>query len=58
MGRTAVRTLPARLEQERLVVHEPNHGARVRMVTEAEALKITQALTAREAALHGTPMFP
>lgn len=40
------------------MVHEPNHGARVRMVTEAEALKITQALTAREAALHGTPMFP
>ncbi|MEV1331422.1 GntR family transcriptional regulator [Micromonospora costi] len=61
VGRTAVRTVLARLEQEGLVVHEPNRGARVRMVTEAEALEITQArgaleaLAAREAALHATP---
>jgi DNA-binding GntR family transcriptional regulator len=61
VGRTAVRTMLARLEQEGLVVHEPNRGARVRMVTEAEALEITQArgaleaLAAREAALHGMP---
>lgn len=61
VGRTAVRTVLARLEQEGLVVHEPNRGARVRMVTEAEALEITQArgaleaLAAREAALHARP---
>ncbi|MEU3454962.1 GntR family transcriptional regulator [Micromonospora sp. NPDC006766] len=61
VGRTAVRTVLARLEQEGLVVHEPNRGARVRMVTEAEALEITQAraaleaLAARHAALHATP---
>lgn len=61
VGRTAVRTVLARLEQEGLVVHEPNRGARVRMVTETEALEITQArgaleaLAAREAALHATP---
>lgn len=60
VGRAAVRTFLARLEQEGLVVREPNRGARVRMVTEAEALEITQvraaleALTAREAALHAT----
>lgn len=60
VGRAAVRTFLARLEQEGLVVREPNRGARVRMVTEAEALEITQAraalevLAAHEAAVHAT----
>jgi len=60
LGRAAVRTFLARLEQEGLVVREPNRGARVRMVSEAEALEITQAraaleaLTVREAAVHAT----
>lgn len=59
-GRATVRTFLSRLEQEGLVVREPNRGARVRMVSEAEALEITQArgaleaLTAREAAVHAT----
>lgn len=61
VGRAAVRTFLTRLEQEGLVVREPNRGARVRMVTEAEAVEITQArmvleaLAAREAAQHATP---
>lgn len=60
VGRAAVRTFLARLEQEGLVVREPNRGARVRMVTEAEALEITQAraalevLAAHEATVHAT----
>ncbi|GLZ00227.1 GntR family transcriptional regulator [Actinoplanes sp. NBRC 103695] len=60
VGRAAVRTFLTRLEQEGLVVREPNRGARVRLVTEAEAVEITQtrmvleALAAREAAGHAT----
>jgi len=60
LGRSAVRTFLARLEQEGLVVREPNRGARVRMVGEAEALEILQAraaleaLTVRAAAVHAT----
>jgi DNA-binding GntR family transcriptional regulator len=60
VGRATVRTFLARLEQEGLVVREPNRGARVRMVSEVEALEITQAraalevLTVREAAIHAT----
>ena len=59
VGRATVRTFLSRLEQEGLVVREPNRGARVRMVSEAEALEITQAraleaLAAREAAVHAT----
>ena len=59
VGRATVRTFLSRLEQEGLVVREPNRGARVRMVSEAEALEIThacalEALTAREAAVHAT----
>lgn len=60
VGRAAIRTFLTRLEQEGLVVREPNRGARVRMVTEAEAVEITQtrmvleALAAREAAGHAT----
>ena len=60
VGRAAVRTFLTRLEQEGLVVREPNRGARVRMITDAEAVEITQtrmvleALAAREAAGHAT----
>ncbi len=60
VGRAAVRTSLARLEQDGLVVREPHRGARVRMVGEAEALEIIGAraalegLAAREAALRAT----
>jgi DNA-binding GntR family transcriptional regulator len=55
-SRTRVRMALARLEQEGLVVIEPNRGARVRLVSDKEALEITQTrrvvegLVAREAA--------
>jgi DNA-binding GntR family transcriptional regulator len=55
-NRANVRTALARLEQEGLVVIEPNRGARVRLVSDVEALEITQArgvlegLVARQAA--------
>lgn len=61
VSRTVVRTVLTRLEQEGLVVREPNRGARVRMVTEAEAVEILQArcaletLVAFHAALIATP---
>jgi len=43
MGRAAVRTALARLAQEGLVVREPNRGARVRAISEAEAVEIYEA---------------
>jgi DNA-binding GntR family transcriptional regulator len=55
-SRTKVRMALARLEQEGLVIIEPNRGGRVRPVSDKEALEITQArrvlegLVAREAA--------
>ena len=55
-NRANVRTALARLEQEGLVIIEPNRGARVRLVSDVEALEITQArgvlegLVARQAA--------
>ena len=42
-GRSAVRTALARLEQEGLVEHERNRGARVRLVGKREALEILEA---------------
>lgn len=60
VGRAAVRSCLVRLEQDGLVVREPNRGARVRMVTEAEATEILQTravlegLVAREAAVRAT----
>ena len=48
-NRANVRTALARLEQEGLVVSEPNRGARVRLVTDAEALEITETRNALEA---------
>lgn len=41
-NRANVRTALARLERDGLVVSEPNRGARVRVVSEAEAIEITQ----------------
>lgn len=48
VSRAVVRTILARLENDGLVVREPNRGAHVRMVSEAEALEITQARAALE----------
>ncbi|WP_022881874.1 GntR family transcriptional regulator [Gryllotalpicola ginsengisoli] len=60
VGRTAVRTAFARLEQDGLVVKEPNKGISVRSVSEEEAIEITkirralEALAAEEAAVKAT----
>jgi len=43
VGRAAIRTALARLEQEGLVEREPNRGARVRAISEAEAVEIFEA---------------
>ena len=43
MTRGAVRTALIRLEQDRLVVREPHRGARVRRVSDDEAIEILQA---------------
>jgi DNA-binding GntR family transcriptional regulator len=48
MGRTAVRTALARLEQDGLVEREPNRGARVRWVDEREAVEILEARSVLE----------
>jgi DNA-binding GntR family transcriptional regulator len=56
VGRSAVRTALARLQQEGLVEHERNRGAWVRLVDEREAVEILEAravlegLAARQAA--------
>jgi DNA-binding GntR family transcriptional regulator len=61
MPRAAVRTALVRLEHEGLVEREPHRGARVRLVSEQEAVEILQAraalegLAARHAALNITP---
>lgn len=61
VGRAAVRTALARLDQEGLVEHERNRGARVRLVSEEEAVEILEAravlegLAARHAALNAEP---
>ena len=58
--RAAVRLALAVLEQQGLVVRERNRGARVRLVTEREAIEIIEiramleALVARHAAQHAT----
>lgn len=49
MGRAAVRTALVRLEQEGLVSREPNRGAKVRLVSEAEAVEILEVRAALEA---------
>jgi DNA-binding GntR family transcriptional regulator len=61
MPRAAVRTALLRLEHEGLIVRERNRGARVRLVSEQEAVEILQAraalegLAASQAALRITP---
>jgi DNA-binding GntR family transcriptional regulator len=61
VGRSAVRTALARLEQEGLVEHERNRGARVRLVDKDEAVEILEAravlegLAARQAATKASP---
>jgi DNA-binding GntR family transcriptional regulator len=58
VGRSAIRTALARLDQEGLIEHERNRGARVRLVEEDEAVEILEAraslegLAARHAALN------
>ena len=47
-GRTAVRAALVRLDQEGLVVLEPNRGARVRLIDECEALEIEEVRMALE----------
>ena len=60
-GRTAIRAALVRLDQEGLVTREPNRGARVRLVSDREALEIEQVrvaleqLLARLAAMRMTP---
>ncbi len=60
-GRTAIRAALVRLDQEGLVTREPNRGARVRLVSDREALEIEQVrvaleqLLARQAATRMTP---
>jgi len=48
LSRAAVRMALVRLEQDRVVVREPNRGARVRRVTEAEAVEILETRAALE----------
>jgi DNA-binding GntR family transcriptional regulator len=61
LGRNAVRTALARLEQDGLVERLPYKGARVRAIGETEAVEILEAraalegLAARHAARHATP---
>src|SRR5690242_9763666 len=61
VGRSAVRTALVRLEQEGLVEHERNRGARVRLIGKHEAVEILEAravlegLAARQAAHKATP---
>jgi DNA-binding GntR family transcriptional regulator len=60
LGRSAVRTALARLEQDGLVEREPHRGARVRLIDEREAVEILEAravlegLAARHAAQNAT----
>jgi DNA-binding GntR family transcriptional regulator len=60
-GRTAVRAALVRLDQEGLVTREHNRGARVRLVSDNEALEIEEVraaleqLLARQAAEKATP---
>ena len=43
VGRAAIRTTLARLEQDGLVEREPNRGARVRAISEEEAVETIEA---------------
>src|SRR5215217_5964587 len=48
LSRAAVRTALVRLEQDGLVSHERHRGAKVRLVTEREAVEILEARAALE----------
>ena len=48
VGRAAVRLALAQLEKERLVVREPNKGARVRAISLDEAIEITEVRASLE----------
>jgi len=50
-GRTAVRAALVRLDQEGLVVLEPNRGARVRLIDAREALEVEEVRAALEGLL-------
>ncbi|HEY7417613.1 MAG TPA: GntR family transcriptional regulator [Ktedonobacteraceae bacterium] len=60
-GRAAIRTALTRLEQEGLVLRERYRGARVRLISESEAIEIIEvraaleSLAVRYAALNATP---
>ena len=60
VGRAAIRTALARLEQDRLVEREPNRGARVRAISEEEAVEtievraVLEGLAVRYAARNAT----
>jgi DNA-binding GntR family transcriptional regulator len=47
-GRSAIRAALVRLDQEGLVQRQPNRGARVRLISEREALEIEQVRAALE----------
>ena len=51
VGRTAVRAALVRLDQEGLVTLEPNRGARVRLISDREALEIEEVRAALEGML-------
>jgi len=51
VGRTAVRAALVRLDQEGLVTLEPNRGARVRLISDREALEIEEIRATLEAML-------
>src|ERR1700680_4514604 len=61
VGRTAVRAALVRLDQKGLVILEPNRGARVRLISDREALEIEEvratleAMLTRRAATRATP---
>jgi DNA-binding GntR family transcriptional regulator len=48
LGRAAIRTAFARLEQEGLIQRERHRGAKVRLVSEAEAVEVLEARAALE----------
>src|SRR5487761_1050507 len=48
VGRTAVRAALVRLDQEGLVTLEPNRGARVRLISDREALEIEEVRASLE----------
>jgi DNA-binding GntR family transcriptional regulator len=51
VGRTAVRSALVRLDQEGLVTLEPNRGARVRLISDREALEIEEVRASLEGLL-------